>query len=99
MMAVCSGDLFGDDMKDISAATCSPPPSDLFVRWMPSFYGRRRKNFASSHPCPLIHSRLGRCDWHQRWSMARDLILMQLKKINAAKIKVGGSREAFVGAC
>jgi hypothetical protein len=31
--------------------------------------------------------------------MARDLILMQLKKINAAKIKVGGSREAFVGAC
>jgi hypothetical protein len=28
--------------------------------------------------------------------MARDLIYMQLKKINAAKIKVGGSREGLL---
>jgi hypothetical protein len=31
MMAVRSGNLFGDDMKDISAATCLPPLSDLIA--------------------------------------------------------------------
>jgi hypothetical protein len=31
LMPVRSGDLFGDDMKDICVATCSPPLSDLIA--------------------------------------------------------------------
>jgi hypothetical protein len=47
-MAVRSGDLLGDDTKDISAATCSLPPSDLITRSMSD--GRVRKFFTSTLP-------------------------------------------------
>jgi hypothetical protein len=51
VMAVRSGDLFGDDMKNISAVTCLLPPSNLTARSTSSFYKRHAKNFfASAHP-------------------------------------------------
>jgi hypothetical protein len=41
-MEVRSGDFFGDDIKDIFAATCSSFPSDLIARSTSSFYTRVR---------------------------------------------------------
>jgi hypothetical protein len=54
VMVARTGDLFGT--KDISAATCSPPPSDLIARSMSSFSGRRAKKFFSRTPThPTIY--------------------------------------------
>jgi hypothetical protein len=40
----------GDDMKDISAATCSSPPSDLIARSTSSFYRWRARLFFNRRP-------------------------------------------------
>jgi hypothetical protein len=57
---ICSGDLFDDDMKDISTPTYSLLPSDLIVRLMFLFCGwRARKFLVSTHPPmtydPTVH--------------------------------------------
>jgi hypothetical protein len=54
-MAVRSGDLFGDDKRNISTATCSPPLSDLIARSTSSFYRRCTKVFSRPHTHPTIY--------------------------------------------
>jgi hypothetical protein len=66
-MAARPGDLFGDDTKDIPAATCPLPPSDLIVKSTRSTDCTPKSFFAA---LPLIYLRLSRCDWHQHWSAA-----------------------------
>jgi hypothetical protein len=58
VMAVHSGDLFGDGTKNIYASTCSPPPSDLIAR---STSSSARKFFSVSHP-PAIFQVIRRLD-------------------------------------
>jgi hypothetical protein len=48
VMEVRSGDLFGDDMKDITTTTCSLPPSDLIARSTSSFCKRGANFFLST---------------------------------------------------
>jgi hypothetical protein len=56
VMAAHSGDLLGDDTKDISAATCWLPLSDLVARW------RASMNFFHTHPpTPLNQIARSRC--------------------------------------
>jgi hypothetical protein len=49
-MAVRSGDLFGDDMKNITATTYSLPLSDLIARSTSSFGKQRPKFFSTRTP-------------------------------------------------
>jgi hypothetical protein len=91
--------IFGDDMKDFSVAICSLLLSDLIARSTFSFCKRRAKTFGVHPPMPSDPSRLSRCDWRQRWSMARDLICMQLKKLTQQKSRSAVAEKAFIGAC
>jgi hypothetical protein len=49
-MAVRPSVIFGDDTKDISAATYSLPPSDLITRSVSSFFGQRAKIYRVRPP-------------------------------------------------